>query len=251
LVLIPSAVAAANLKRNDSYRLIRLNEIWSGPPIVVRDIEIRNQEITMIPIEPPAPFAAREYALEQLDPTDPIVQQLQNGGDWAKARALFRKNAQKPPPDARAQYNLGCVEMAEGNLARSLQSFAAVQQLHPSAALGKQTQRELRRACAMYLFRAEDDDPVAMRILGTAYERGWGVKQNFQEAKHWYRNASNAGDPEAMLRLAAAYEHQTGATIHTKKADEWYRAQTLEWYRKAATTGNEEANQWLLTHNQH
>jgi tetratricopeptide (TPR) repeat protein len=251
VVLTPSAAAAAKSRRDNPHRLAGLSEVWTGSPIVLGAIAVRSQEISMCRIGPPGAEAARDYAMEQFDLTDRVVQQLKSDGDWPKARAQLERRAIEQPDDAVAVYNWGCMALAENDLSGALKTFIDVRQLNPPAPLARQIQRQLRRICARYLDCAEKGDTAAMCALGTAYENGWGASRIFQQAKRWYRKAGNAGNPEAMCRLAAMYEHETGATIHTDQAHEWYRRQTLEWYGKAASLGNEEARQWLSTHDPH
>jgi TPR repeat protein len=88
--------------------------------------------------------------------------------------------------------------MANGHLENSFQIFVALWQGDLSSSLRQRVQRQLRQLCAMYLERAEKGDLPSMRALGAAYEHGWGVTHNFQEAKRWYRDAANAGNVAAM-----------------------------------------------------
>ena len=251
VVLTPSALAGAKLKRQEPHQLMKLHEIYDGPPIVLYRIPVGSQKISMHRISPPTTEAARADAMDQLDQTDPTVQHLKRAGDWAKARADFQRRAEEHPSDALALYNFGCLATADGDLASAMTSFVNARRSNPAASLRRPIQRQLRRLCAMYLDRAEKNELAAMYALGQAYEQGWGVKQEFQEAKRWYRNAANAGHAEAMCRLAAMYEHETGATVQSEKAHQWYQTQAREWYRQAANLGNQEAKQWLTTHDQH
>jgi hypothetical protein len=244
LVLTPSANAGARLKADDPFRITTLDEIWNGPPIVLTNIPVREQEISMILIKPPTLRAARNDALDQFDLSDPVIQGLIEDGDWAKAQAhLQEKN------DLCSRYNLGCIEIANADLVDSFQTFIDVRQHDLPSQMRQRVQRQLRRICAMYLDRAEKGAPASMCALGAAYEHGCGVKQNFQEAKRWYRDAANAGNVAAMGPLANLYEQELGATVHTATAHEWYRQQTLSWYRRAAAGGDQAASQWLVTHN--
>jgi TPR repeat protein len=140
--------------------------------------------------------------------------------------------------------------MADGDLSNSVLAFVGVKRANSSPQLSRQSQRQLRRICAMYLYRAEEkEDSGAMCALGAAYEHGWGVGEDPQQAKRWYRDAANAGNVAAMGALAKLYEHEFGATVHTAAAHEWYRQQTVIWYHRAAAGGGQAASQWLLTHN--
>jgi TPR repeat protein len=180
------------------------------------------------------------------------VQQWKSDGDTARARAELEKRIAARPADTAAHYTLGCLFTAENDLSSAVKHFVEAQRTKPDVAMSRQIQRQLRRLCSMWFHLAENEDPQvtnppAMTALGAAYEHGWGVGIDVQEAKRWYRNAANAGDAAAMCRIASIYEHKTGATVETPQSDEWYRAQALEWYRKAAALGNAEAKQWLTT----
>ncbi|EEF63472.1 tetratricopeptide repeat protein [Pedosphaera parvula] len=251
VVLTPSGSAAVKLAGEDPDRLRKLKDIWNGSAIVLPGLEFYRQEITMCRIKPPSFESRHQYALEQLDQTDPVVQELKSGGDWVVAHARLQGRQREEPDNPVVLYNLGCLALADADLATAMKMFAQVQQLHPPGMLRQQTQRQLRFICARYWYDTQSQDPVAMCQLGMAYEHGWGVKQIFQDAKRWYRNAANAGNAEAMCRLAAMYSNETGATVHTEKAHQWYHNQSMEWYRKSADLGNKEAKQWLSIHDLH
>jgi hypothetical protein len=247
VVLTPSVQAAGTRIKSDPYRLMNLTEIWDGPEIVVH-APVRHQRVEMQRIAPLTPEAAREYALAQLDPADPVTARLKRDGDFAAARTALEGRCKEHPEDAAAQYALGCLLTAEGEPVRAMRHFAEARKLAPADDLQRKIQHELRRLCAMWLKRAEAGEPPAMLGLGAAYEHGLGVAAVLPEAKRWYRQAANAGDAEAMCRLAALYEQKAGATVQTEQSDEWYRTETLSWYRKAGGLGNEEAKRWLQQH---
>ena len=56
----------------------------------------------------------------------------------------------------------------------------------------------LRRAAERGLAKAQCG-------LGTMYERGYGVPQDYEEAAKWYRRAAKQGDPNAPFALGAMY----------------------------------------------
>jgi TPR repeat protein len=253
-VLKASAQAALRCAKADPHRLMNLDAIWDGPEIVIPNVAVRSQRIQMVRMPKLTKAAAREYALEQMDTADPATQLLKDQGDTAGARAQLEQRVKEHPNDAMAHYHLGCVRTAEDDLTGAMNSFMEARRLKPEDALGRKIQRQVRRLCALWLQQAQRSDTlakldaVAMSALGLAYENGWGVGVDVQEAKHWYRNAANAGHADAMYHLAAMYERRDGATVHTEQAEAWYRTQVLEWYRKAAELGNEQAKQWLQTH---
>ncbi len=251
VVLTPSAQAAVTLAESeDRHRLSDLEAIWDGTEIVISGIKIKSQRIGMIDVRPPTKPAAIAYALAQMDPADPVVQRWKSDGDIARARAQFEQRIAAKPAETAAHYGLGCLLTADDDLTGAMKCFVEAQRTKPAPSMGRQIQRQLRRICAMWLHLADKEkaaNPPAMTALGTAYEHGWGVGADPQEAKRWYRNAANAGHAEGMRRLASFYERKTGATVQTGQSDEWYRAQALEWYRKAAALGNAEAKRWITT----
>jgi hypothetical protein len=52
-----------------------------------------------------------------------------------------------------------------------------------------------------YVERAKEGDTKAMRMLGTMYYYGLNVKMNQEEARRWFRKATEAGDPTAQNEL--------------------------------------------------
>jgi len=247
VVLTPSALAAVRVRRMPWRYPPKLEEVWNGATIVLPGIKIRRQRISMCRIPPPDRQAAITVALEELDSADPVVHQLKLDGDLAEALARLRRTVDDAPHDVLTLYNLGCLELADGSFAAAAKTFTEAQRLDSPSPQQRKIQRQLRRICAICLYRAEKDDVTAMCTLGQAYERGWGVNQVYQEAKRWFRNAGNAGNAEAMRRLAAMYEKNLGATVHSEKAQQWYRVQTRQWYQKAADLGDREAMQWIST----
>lgn len=249
VVLTPSALAAVKVKRQPRHYPPNLNEVWSGSAIVLPGVKIRQQRISMHRIPPPGKPAALEYALEQLGEANAVVRQLKLNGDLSVAIAELRRTVDDTPQDVLALYRLGCLELADGNIVAAMGSFVETRRNKPAQSQQRMIQRQLRRICAICLYIAEKDDVAAMCVLGQAYELGWGVNQDYQEARHWLRNAANVGHAESMRRLAAMYQNELGATVHTEQAHRWYQAQANVWFQRAADLGDEEARQWLSTQN--
>ncbi len=243
VVFIPSASAGARLKAEDPFRITRLEQIWNGPPIILTNVPIQQQEISMVRTYPPAPLSARNDALAQFDASDPVIQRLRKDHDWAGAEAELRGKS-----DPRSRYNFGCLEQAKSEFTNAFRIFVGLRESQPEP-MSQNVQRQLRRICSIYLTRAQTNDIPSMSELGAAYEHGWGVGQAFQDAKRWYRDAANAGNVAAMRPLARLYESEIGAIVHTEAAHKWYRQETLAWYRKAAAGGDAEATLWLAKHN--
>lgn len=84
---------------------------------------------------------------------------------------------------------------------------------------------------------AKSGDPVAMYVLGWAYDDGNGVVEDDAIAEEWYAKSARevqkkaeAGDVNAMLVVAEMYDEGNGLPKNKKKS--------AEWYQKAADKGN-------------
>src|SRR3954454_1674171 len=74
------------------------------------------------------------------------------------------------------------------------------------------------------LIKAADKGEVkAQHTLGTMYEAGIKVPEDFTEAAKWYRMAANRGAVEAQYSLAVMYEFGRGVAIDYSEAAKWYR----------------------------
>jgi TPR repeat protein len=62
------------------------------------------------------------------------------------------------------------------------------------------------------------------------YRKGWGVKQDDEQARHWYEKAAAGGNVTAMVDLGRIYERGLGVQQDTVRA--------RQWYEKAAAAGN-------------
>ncbi|WP_249199873.1 tetratricopeptide repeat protein [Gluconobacter sp. Dm-62] len=80
---------------------------------------------------------------------------------------------------------------------------------------------------------ARSGHPVALNMLGRAYERGWGVKRNPVMAARCFESAVGGGDGWAMFNLADLFLAGDGAPKNEQLA---YRL-----YVDAARTGNAKA----------
>src|SRR5260370_15937288 len=84
------------------------------------------------------------------------------------------------------------------------------------------------------LERALKGDADAQFDLGKNYEAGRiGLKRDFAQAEHWYREAANQGDPFAQASLGILYGFGKGVSPDL--------VQALMWYELAAghTTGGD------------
>ncbi len=77
---------------------------------------------------------------------------------------------------------------------------------------------------------AGNGDASAMAALGTLYDTGHGVPQDFARALAWYRQAAEAGSVRGMFNTGAMYDNGRGAPVS--------RAEALRWYARAAERGH-------------
>jgi len=81
--------------------------------------------------------------------------------------------------------------------------------------------------------KAEKGDADAQRMLGEAYAKGAGVKQDYKQAAQWYEKAATQSNAVAQASLGELYEAGQGLPRDEAKA--------AEWYRRAAEQGNSSA----------
>jgi len=114
--------------------------------------------------------------------------------------------------------------------------------------------------------QAEAGDAKAQFTIGSMYENGSGVKQDYAEAAKWYRKAAERGDARAQYNLGIMYQNGWGVPQDATEAVKWYRkaavqgaapaqynlgfmylnaqgvpqdyAEAAKWYRKAAEQGD-------------
>lgn len=90
---------------------------------------------------------------------------------------------------------------------------------------------------AMREFKALEDDPKALYLIGVMYEKGQGVGTDLPEAAKWYKSAADKGNSSAQYRLGRLYERGQGV-------DE-SREEAVKWYKKASRLGQTDAKQAL------
>lgn len=73
-------------------------------------------------------------------------------------------------------------------------------------------------------------DASAMAALGTLYDTGYGVPQDFSRALGWYRHAAEAGNVRGMFNTGTMYDNGRGTPVD--------RAEALRWYARAAERGH-------------
>jgi len=90
-------------------------------------------------------------------------------------------------------------------------------------------------ALRFYRPLAEDGVYPAQFALGTMYQTGRGVPQNFAEAAKWYSKAAEQGFVFAQFNLAVMYAKGEGVSQDDGKAAKWYSKAAEQGYLYAQT----------------
>lgn len=102
---------------------------------------------------------------------------------------------------------------------------------------GDGVKKDFEKAVDWYKKGAYSEDAVAMWHMGLCYEHGKGVEKSFTIAVEWYEKAAEKGYPMALTRLGKCYELGLGAIKDNEKA--------IAMFQKAANQGDLEAQQRL------
>jgi uncharacterized protein len=77
---------------------------------------------------------------------------------------------------------------------------------------------------AMRVYRALADrgNPEAQHKIGTMYQNGWGVPQNYGQAVKWFESAANGGNPDAQKSLGFMFLYGRGVQQDRVTAQMWF-----------------------------
>lgn len=103
--------------------------------------------------------------------------------------------------------------------------------------VGLGVSQDYLEAAKWYLLAAKQGDAKAQSKLGSMYDIGLGVPQDSKEAIKWWRLAAEQGDAFSQLNLGAKYDHGKIVSQDFKEA--------VKWYRQAAEQGNAFAQEKL------
>ena len=103
--------------------------------------------------------------------------------------------------------------------------------------IGLGVPQDYKEAVKWYLLAAQQGDAKAQSKLGSMYDIGLGVPQDYLEAVKWWQLAAEQGDAFAQLNLGAIYDHGKVVPKDFKEA--------VKWYRLAAEQGNSFAQEKL------
>ena len=105
---------------------------------------------------------------------------------------------------------------------------------------------------------AEGGDATSQYNLGRAYQRGYGVLKDDEEAVQWWRKAAEQGHSVAQFSLGFAYQKGQGVSKDGQAAARWYRKAAEQGHSSAQNSlaimykngkgvrqDNEEAVKWL------
>ena len=86
---------------------------------------------------------------------------------------------------------------------------------------------------AEYQKKAEQGNVAAQVLLGDCYDKGKGIKQDYDKAAEWFTKAAEQGNPAAQYMLGNYYLSGKGVEENKREA--------IKLYRKAAEQGFSEA----------
>jgi TPR repeat protein len=83
-----------------------------------------------------------------------------------------------------------------------------------------------------------------MLRVGSLFDLGHGVPQDYTEAMRWYEKAADAGNAFALVQIGSMYVFGHGVPKDNEQA--------RIWMKKAAVSddmiAHDSANQWLIDH---
>jgi len=133
-------------------------------------------------------------------------------GEYKTAAALLRPLADKGV--ARAQFRLAYMHY----LGRGF------------SVNRREADRRIRAALPAIRKFAEEGRSWAQSDLGSLYEDGLVLRQDFGEAVYWYRSAAEQGYPGAQTNLGFMYARGLGVTASRRTA--------IQWFQRAAKQGD-------------
>ncbi|EPM4783081.1 tetratricopeptide repeat protein [Providencia stuartii] len=81
--------------------------------------------------------------------------------------------------------------------------------------------------------KIEQGNATAQYRLGTMYQYGEGVIQDYQKARQWYEKAAKQNNADAQYKLGVMFSHGWGGEQDDQQA--------RLWYLKSAQQGNSSA----------
>lgn len=108
---------------------------------------------------------------------------------------------------------------------------------NPDEAYAAYLKSDYATAFKLYRERAISGDVNAQGMLGTLYAHGRGVRQDDNEAAHWFQKAAEQGNAKGQFALGEMYLEGRGVTQDYRRA--------AELFRSAAEQGEPFSARWL------
>jgi len=89
---------------------------------------------------------------------------------------------------------------------------------------------------------AGQGNAIAQFILGSMYENGEGVAQDYKEAMKWYQKAAEQGDADAQYGLGKMYADGLGVAQDYVMSHVWFDIAAEQGYRDASNMRDAVAN---------
>jgi TonB family protein len=173
--------------------------------------------------------------------------ELFNAKQYEAARAPAKAGA--AAGSALSMYVLGRIAAAENGTGSDIEAatwfrkaagagwVAAMVELGSLYQSGRGVDQDFVEAAHWYRSAAEKSDSAGMAALGRLYEIGGGVEQDYAQASQWYIKGAQAGSPAAMVSLGLMYEngHAIDASGKPGRQD---LSEAMTWYAKAASFGD-------------
>src|SRR5215469_13804222 len=113
----------------------------------------------------------------------------------------------------------------KGRVEEQARQAAAKLQVEDALRKGKADELDAKvYADAISLFRiaADQGNADAQVNMGSFYENGRGVTQDYVEAMGWYRKAANQGDRNAQNLIGTLYSNGLGVPRDLQQAGQWF-----------------------------
>ncbi len=153
---------------------------------------------------------------------------------------IFSLQAAASKGDAEAQFQIGFINESQNNLAEAKSWYQkAAEQGHIAAEvrLGgfywsgqgvsksiTEAKKWFRKSLVALKPAVKRGDAEAEYLLGSLYDKGWGVKQDFKTAMDLYLKAAAQGHVVAQNALGVHYEQGDGVKKDLTEAKKWYQA---------------------------
>ena len=98
---------------------------------------------------------------------------------------------------------------------------------------GKGVPQDYKEAARWYRLAAEQEHPDAAYNLAVLYAGGQGVEKDLKEAARWYQVAADHGQIEAEYNLGVQYSEGQGVAQDFEQASRWYRKAAEQGHRDA------------------